>query len=222
MITKAIEDYLKAIYQVETEHGAVSTNALADRLGVSAASVTGMLKKLATLDLVTYTRYQGVGLTGEGRTVALRILRYHRLAERYLAEVLGMPWDEVHAEAEEWEHAMSDRVALRLDAAMGGPATDPHGEPIPTASGAIAEPKDVSLATLPAGASAVISRVYSQDAALLRYLGGLGLYPGVLLHVVEVAPFEGPLTLDIGGEQHRIGRPVAAQIFVDKGTRVEE
>jgi DtxR family transcriptional regulator, Mn-dependent transcriptional regulator len=219
MITKAIEDYLKAIYQVEVDRGAVSTNALADRLSLTAASVTGMLKKLAALDLVTYTPYQGVSLTEEGRAIALRMVRHHRLAERYLTEVLGMEWDEVHAEAEEWEHAMSDRVARKLDLALGGPATDPHGEPIPTASGAITERQDVTLSALPAGESAVISRVYSHDAALLRYLGRLGLYPGVTLTVVEVAPFGGPVTLAVAGAQYSIGRPVAEHVFVDWETR---
>jgi DtxR family Mn-dependent transcriptional regulator len=173
-----------------------------------------MLKKLSALDLVAYTRYQGVTLTTEGRAIALRMVRYHRLAESYLADVLGMPWDEVHAEAEEWEHVLSERVIGRMNAALGNPATDPHGEPIPTDQGTVLERKEMTLSALSPGEAARISRVKARDPELLRHVETFGIKPGAEITVLEVAPFDGPVTVIVGGKMHPIGRAVAKQIFV--------
>ncbi len=214
MITSTIEDYLKVIFQIEEAQGTVSTTDLAVQLGVAPASVTGMLKKLAAHDLVAYTPYQGVTLTPYGRTIALRVVRYHRLAEQYLAEVLGMSWDEVHAEAEELEHALSEQVVGRIDAALGRPTTDPHGEPIPTEDGRMPDREDVPLASLAAGDCAVVARVSSREASFLRYLGSMGIYPGARVQILAVAPFDGPLTAQIGEQPYAIGRAAAAQVFV--------
>jgi DtxR family transcriptional regulator, Mn-dependent transcriptional regulator len=215
MTSKTTEDYLKAIYQAHAGQRGAGTTDLAERLGVAPASVTGMLKKLAAQELVTYTRYQGVALTSAGRAVALDVLRRHRLAERYLADVLGLSWDRVHDEAEEWEHVLSKEVAARMDAALGWPSTDPHGEPIPSASGDVPALIDMPLARLQPQESARVARVSSEDAAFLRYLGSLGIYPDVALTVISIAPFGGPVTVEVRGERHAIGQGVAEKVFVD-------
>jgi DtxR family Mn-dependent transcriptional regulator len=173
-----------------------------------------MLKKLAAQELVTYTRYQGVALTRAGRAIALDVLRRHRLAERYLADVLGLPWDRVHDEAEEWEHVLSDDVAARMDEALGWPATDPHGEPIPSARGDLPPLSDMPLARVNPAQSARVARVSSEDAEFLRYLGSMGIYPGVALTVLSIAPFGGPLTVEVAGHRHAIGQAVAERVFV--------
>jgi DtxR family Mn-dependent transcriptional regulator len=214
MTNKTTEDYLKAIYQVDADQGAAGTTELAERLGVAPASVTGMLKKLAAQDLVTYTRYQGVALTSVGRAIALDVLRRHRLAERYLADVLGLPWDRVHDEAEEWEHVLSSEVAARMDEALGWPSTDPHGEPIPSAGGDLPALVDTPLARLHPRESARVARVSSEDGEFLRYLGSLGIYPDVALTVVSIAPFGGPVIVEVGSERHAIGQGVAERVFV--------
>jgi DtxR family transcriptional regulator, Mn-dependent transcriptional regulator len=155
-----------------------------------------------------------VALTSAGRAIALGVLRRHRLAERYLADVLGLPWDRVHAEAEEWEHVLSEDVAARMDEALGWPATDPHGEPIPSASGDVPPLSDTPLARLHPRESARVARVSSEDSEFLRYLGSLGIYPDVALTVVSIAPFGGPVTVEVGGQPHAIGRAVAERVFV--------
>src|SRR5437867_7774832 len=131
MHTESVQNYLKTIYELQHEQGRVATTLLADRLGVAPASVTGMIKKLAGMHLVTHEPYQGVVLTEAGERIALEVIRHHRLIERYLAEALGVPWDEVHEEAEKWEHVLSEEMEERIDAMLGHPTTDPHGTPIP-------------------------------------------------------------------------------------------
>ena len=222
MTNKTTEDYLKAIYQVDADQGGASTTELAGRLGVAPASVTGMLKKLAAQDLVTYTRYQGVALTRAGRAIALDVVRRHRLAERYLADVLGLPWDRVHDEAEEWEHVLSRDVAARMDEALGRPATDPHGEPIPSEAGDVPALADTPLARLHPHESARVARVSREDGEFLRYLGSLGIYPDVTVTVESIAPFGGPVTVEVGGQRHAIGRAVAEQVFVVEIARADE
>jgi DtxR family Mn-dependent transcriptional regulator len=214
MTSKTTEDYLKAIYQVDVEQGGAATTDLAARLGVAPASVTGMLKKLAAQQLVTYTRYQGVALTPAGRAIALDVLRRHRLAERYLSDALGLSWDRVHAEAEEWEHVLSEDVAAAMDKALGWPATDPHGEPIPSVGGDVPELTDTPLSRVRPYESARVARVSSEDAEFLRYLGSMGIYPGVALRILSIAPFGGPLTVEVAGRQYAIGQGVAERVFV--------
>lgn len=220
MNRKTTEDYLKAIYQIVADRGVgvssgVSTNEIAERLGVAAASVTGMLKKLAAEDLVTYTRYQGAVLTEAGRRIALGVVRRHRLAERYLQDVLGLSWDQVHDEAEEWEHVLSDQVMAAMDEALGRPLTDPHGEPIPSSAGHLPTVSDTPLAKLRVNEVGAITRVVYEDGEFLRYLGGLGLYPDAVVVVVDVAPFDGPVTIEVGGKRGVIGRKAAEQVFVN-------
>ena len=214
MQSQAIEDYLKAIYELQSAEGQVGTSLLAERLGVTPASVTGMIKKLAEMKLVVYEPYQGVKLTKAGQKIALEVLRHHRLIEQFLAEALGMPWDRVHEEAHKIEHVLSEDLEERMDAMLGHPVTDPHGAPIPRPDGTIDKSANTRLAELQAGQSAVVAEVSDHDAALLRYLGELGLYPKSEVAVMAVAPFDGLMTVKIGDKQQALSRAVATEIFV--------
>ena len=213
--TQAVEDYLKTIYKIQQENGeVVATTALAERMGVAPASATNMVKKLAEVKLVLYKPYQGVALTETGREIALRVIRYHRLIERYLFEKLDVPWDEVHAQAENWEHSLSEILAERMDIVLGKPTTDPHGSPIPTQDGSIIQPQQTRLANLGPGQSAIISEVSDHNADLLRYLNDLALYPGETVEASKIIPPDGSLTIYIKGTQHTIGLEVARHVFV--------
>jgi DtxR family Mn-dependent transcriptional regulator len=214
MTTSAAEDYLKTIYDMEQVGERATTSALAARLGVQPASVTGMVKRLAESELVSYTPYEGADLTSAGRRTALSVARHHRVVERFLVDTLGVPWDEAHVEAHRLEHALSDALVDRLDALLGHPATCPHGSPIPAADGQIATTRTVPLAELPAGYRGIIAEVDDEDAAFLRYVGELGLIPGAAVEVVAVAPFDGPLTLRIAGQEQVIGSRAAGQVWM--------
>jgi DtxR family transcriptional regulator, Mn-dependent transcriptional regulator len=213
-LTASAEDYLKAVYAVERAGDAAATGDLAERLGVAAASVSGMVRRLADQGLLTYERYRGVRLTPDGRRVALRTLRRHRVLECYLAAVLGFPWDRVHAEAERLEHAASDELIDRMAAALGNPVVDPHGAPIPTADGTVDETAYVSLAELEAGRRARVARVSEHDADVLRYLDGLGIRPGADIVVTARAPYWGPVTLEVDGAVRVVGPELAARVLV--------
>ncbi len=209
MQTQAVQDYLKAIYEIQQSVKRVATTALASHMEVTAASVTGMLKKLAELKLVTYQPYQGVELTASGEKIALEVIRHHRLVERYLAEALGVPWDQVDAEADKWEHVLSDDLENRIDAYLGHPTTDPHGAPIPTAEGHIPPSSNVRLSDLSPGQKATVAEVSDHDPEMLRYFASLGLFPEVVITVTEIAPFEGPLTIQIKDDEVSLGREAA-------------
>lgn len=215
MLTQAAEDYLKSIYKLQEKGGKVSTGILAEYLDVKPASVTGMIKKLKTMNLVKHERYQGVTLTDAGMVIALEIIRHHRLLELYLFKALGVPWDGVHEEAEKLEHVISEDVEARMDAFLGYPTEDPHGSPIPDKNGVVLKTYSVPMTDLISGQSCVVAEVSDSDSALLRHLGSFNLYPGTAFRVIEVAPFEGPFTIDIAGQQAVIGREVAKQIFVN-------
>jgi DtxR family Mn-dependent transcriptional regulator len=219
MRTQAIEDYLKAIYELHAESGAATTSALANRLGVAPASATMMVKKLAGLKLVAHEPYRGVVLRKPGERIALEVIRHHRLVESFLAEVLGVPWDEVHDEAERWEHVLSEELEERIDERLGFPTSDPHGAPIPARDGGIAHRASVPMAELEPGQSATIVEVSDRDPDLLRYVAELGLVPGASLTLVAAAPFGGPLTVAVAGAEHAVGREVAAELLVGEVTR---
>ena len=215
MISHAMEDYLKTIYLLGRNGEKVSTSALAKKLNCSAASVTNMLQKLASLKLVQYKPYQGVRLTTTGNRVALEVLRHHRLIELYLKEVLGYSWDKVHAEAEQLEHVISEEFEDRIASKLGDPQLDPHGEPIPTKDGAIANPGGARLSDLEVGQSGVIIRVLDDDPALLRYLAQLGMQPETHLMVTDRAPFGGPLYVRAGsGEEQALGSQATNSIYL--------
>jgi DtxR family Mn-dependent transcriptional regulator len=216
-VTHAMEDYLKAVYRLRDSlgpGGQVTTQRLADELGVTGPSVTNMVKRLHDLRLLRHTRYHGVELTPAGEKIALEVLRHHRLLELYLAESLGYPWDEVHAEAERLEHHVSDELEARMDSALGHPTRDPHGDPIPSREGQIDLVTGMALVDLESGATATVSRVSDRDPEQLRYLGSLGLYPGAIVTVTERFPFDGPLRIRIGGAEHIIGRALSAIVYV--------
>lgn len=214
MHTKAVEDYLKAVYEIHREQGQVTTKALAQHLDVAPASVTGMAKKLAEMKLVTHEPYRGISLTSAGLNIALEVIRHHRLIELYLAEALYVPWDRVHEEAEKWEHVLSEDLENRMDEVLGHPTTDPHGAPIPTREGVVRQPQSVLLSQLIPSQSATVAEVSDRDPALLRYLGELGLYPNAQIQVIAVEPFQGSITLLIGDRKHALGHEAAQHILV--------
>lgn len=217
-ITHAMEDYLKSIYRLSQEMDTVTTQSIAEELGISGPSVTNMVKRLHDLKLLRHTRYHGVQLTPAGERVALEVLRHHRLLELYLAESLGYSWDQVHEEAERLEHHVSDELEARMDSVLGYPTTDPHGDPIPSREGTIASVSNRRLVDLRPGQEAVIERVSDRDPEQLRYLGSLGLFPGEKVRIVEQLPFDGPIRINVQGTEHIIGRPLAAAVHVQAPT----
>jgi DtxR family Mn-dependent transcriptional regulator len=215
MHSEALQDYVKQIYILQDTDGRAATSAVAGRLGVSAASATAMFKKLAEAGLVEHRPYHGVVLTRDGERIAVEVLRHHRLLELYLTKALGMPWEAVHMEAERLEHVLSEELEAAMDAALGYPDTDPHGDPIPSADLVVRLEADQPLALLEPGQEGVVSRVPDGDPDLLRYLGGLGLVPKATFTLVAKEPFAGTLTLEIDGSRHALGLPVAEKIRVE-------
>src|SRR4051795_7192550 len=169
-VTSAMEDYLKAIYRLEDQDQVVSMQQLIGELDVRGASVTNMIKRLSEMKLVEYEPYKGVSLTESGRKIALEIVRHHRLLELYLSENLGMPWHEVHAEAERLEHHLSDELEARLDSALGHPTHDPHGDPIPSIDLTIEGERGVNLTMIEAGRCGIVTRVSDRSRDQLEYL----------------------------------------------------
>jgi DtxR family Mn-dependent transcriptional regulator len=210
----AVQDYLKAIYQLGEREARVAPSAVAETLRVTQAAVTKMVRRLGELELVTYVRADGIRLTAEGRRVALETLRHHRLLETFLAEKLGYSWDEVHEEAEKLEHVISEAFERKIDRALGHPTHDPHGDPIPTADGRIPEERHPSLADTAPGTTVRVERVDDGDPERLRYLGELGLYPETVIRVLEPDPFGGPLHVEIAGERRPLGLELARAVFV--------
>jgi DtxR family Mn-dependent transcriptional regulator len=173
-----------------------------------------MVKRLAGMKLVRHEPYRGVVLEPAGEKIALEVLRHHRLVEQFLSEVLGVPWDEVHDEAEKWEHVLSEEMEDRIDVALGFPTCDPHGSPIPGRDLKVARRERTSLAELAPGESGTVAEVSDESAELLRYVGELGLYPGTLTTVVAAAPLGGPLTIRVGKHEHPVSREVARMVRI--------
>jgi DtxR family Mn-dependent transcriptional regulator len=214
--SEAIEDYVKAIYALAHRcGGAVSTTAVAERLEVTPASVSGMLKKLADRGLVEYSPYHGVRLTPAGERLALEVMRHHRLLELYLVEHLGVPWDRVHAEAETLEHVLSEDLEARIAAKLGHPTHDPHGDPIPTVDLVIDEGHTRSVAELRPGQCGRFVRVSDSDPAMLRYLDERGIQLGDCFEVVDQQPFGGPVSVRFGDTLHALGGRLAAAMRVE-------
>lgn len=227
MLTATTEDYLKTIYNLRSGdrlraadrsdvkgEAVVTTQALANRLGVAAPSATAMVKKLAELKLVRHTPYHGVELTAAGEKIALEVIRHHRLIETYLAEVLGLEWDKVHDEAERLEHVLSEEVEAKMAEALNHPTHDPHGAPIPTADGKIADSGWERLADAPVGTRATVRRVSDQSSELLRHLRDVGLVPGAEVEVLRAVATEGVLQLLVNGRRQVIGVAPAGEVFV--------
>jgi DtxR family Mn-dependent transcriptional regulator len=214
--TSAIEDYTKAIYALEQRASEpVTTNALADRLGVTPASASGMVKRLGELGLVEHQRYRGVSLTDDGRRVALEVMRHHRLLELYLVKSLGVPWDRVHQEAEVLEHVLSEELEELIAAKLGDPTVDPHGDPIPTRELTIDERATESLQSLLPGARGTFTRVSDSDPEMLRWLADRGIAPGDAFDVIDKQPFDGPLFVRFGDDVHVLGGALARAMRVE-------
>lgn len=214
MPTETLEEYLEAIYKL-SEKGPVRPTPIAEAIGVSGPTVTATLKRLESRDLIT--RQDGdVVLTDEGRTIALDIIRRHRISERFLVDVLGLPWSEAHEDACRLEHALSPRVLAALEEFLDNPAVCPHGHPIPTVDGIVADIVASPLTGFEAGSILDIVQVAEDDEAMLAYLGSMGMFPGTRVLVREVAPFRGPLMLEIDGSMYAIGREVAEGILVSR------
>ncbi len=217
-LTISIQDYLKTIYEL-TENGAsASTNALAQKMKISAPSVTGMIQKLASSKpaLVEYQKHQGVTLTREGRKAALEVIRHHRLLEAWLVQTLGYSWDEVHEEAERLEHVISEDFEQRIAAAMGHPTRDPHGELIPTAELVMPEDKSTPLSSMRPDQIGTVQCVKAADTELLRYLEGCGLIPDAEVEVKDYSPFDHNLTVKVGRKTTVLGLNITSKIFIEE------
>jgi DtxR family transcriptional regulator, Mn-dependent transcriptional regulator len=214
--TPAVEDYAKAIFALESRADQpVSTNALAERLGITPGSVSAMLKRLDELGLTTHLPYRGVRLTAEGRRIALEVIRHHRLLESYLAEALGMPWDRVHDEAEVLEHVLSEDLEALIAAKLGHPTHDPHGDPIPNADLELEERSTQRMESLQPGDEGRFVRVSDADPEMLRYLAERGISPGERFAVRDRQPFGGPLFVAFGEREHAIGGRLASAMRVE-------
>ena len=214
-LTGPVEDYLKAIFELERSGKPAETNAIAEVLGIAPASVSGMMRRLSDQGLITHERYHGASLTPAGRRAALRTLRRHRVIEAYLTSALGYSWDRVHDEAERLEHAASDELIDRMAAAIGEPETDPHGAPIPTRDGVIVEERALQpLSALSVGDTARVERVSDKSAERLRYFAELGIVPGATVQVVARDPFDGPIAIRVDDIARALGPSIAAQVLV--------
>jgi DtxR family Mn-dependent transcriptional regulator len=215
-VSPNVQDYAKAVYALEARKaGAVSTNDLAARLGVTAGSVSAMMRKLSELGLVEHELYRGVRLTEQGRRVALEVLRHHRLIELYLAEELGMPWDRVHAEAEVLEHVLSEDLEQLISARLGDPTIDPHGDPIPSPSFEVDEGQTRSLLDLEPGATGRFVRVSDSDPEMLRYLTEQGVTLGARVGVTGRHPFGGPVIVRVGKRELPLGERLARAMQIE-------
>jgi DtxR family Mn-dependent transcriptional regulator len=213
-ISPAMRDYLAEIYRLGQGEVWVSTTALAERLNVSGPATVRMVRRLHQAGLVDHLPYKGVRLTRPGKKAALLGIRRHRLAERFLVDVLKFGWHEVHEDADEFQKGISQRLEERMSEVMGHPTTCPHGEPIPSAEGVMPELNDKPLTVVAPGASGLISRVKTHDPAKLRYLAEIGLVPGAAFELVNRAPFNGPLRLKVKQHEQVIGAELAAALWV--------
>lgn len=219
--SEAVEDYAKAIYGLSRrDEGPVGTTELAERLGVTPATATAMLKRLEARGLVRYQPYRGAALTAAGERVALEVIRHHRLLESYLSEALGMPWDRVHEEAEVLEHYISEDLEALIAEKLGEPSFDPHGDPIPGPDLApLGDTESRPLSEIEPGRRATFARVSDSDPAMLRFLSERGLIPGVEIVVTGRQPFAGPLLVEVSGVEHALGPELVRRIRVIEAGR---
>ncbi len=220
--TPAVEDYLKAIYRLQQDGSAATTNAIAERLGLRAASVTSMLQQLAEQGLVNYTPYRGVFLTETGTLAALRVIRRHRLIELYLHKHLGVPWERVHDEAERLEHVLSPYLEEKIAVKLGNPSFDPHGDPIPSSTGELPAQDLIPLYEAPLNVPATVRHIPDDNPEMLRYVASLGIIPGAVVNVTGREPFDGPAYLSIASSEgepptnHAVGAGIARTIYVTR------
>jgi DtxR family Mn-dependent transcriptional regulator len=218
-LTRVIEDYLKTIYELTRSNQRATTNQIAERMGVTPASVTNMIQKLAETDppLLDYRKHRGVQLTSEGERVALEIIRHHRLLEMFLHETLGYSWDEVHEEADRLEHVISEEMEERIAISLGNPQHDPHGDPIPSRDLQMPQSSDLTLSQLRPPQKAQVNRVSDTDPDLLRYLSERGIEPAAQLEVLDFSPFDNNLQIRVEGEEEPVvlGAVITSQVFVE-------
>lgn len=212
-LSRSVEDYLKVVLRLTTAGRPASTSEIARELGLSAPSVSAKVKRLAEQELLSHEPYRGVRLTDDGRRVALRVLRRHRIIETYLVASLGYRWDDVHQQAERLEHAVSDDLIERMATALGNPRFDPHGEPIPATDGTMASVRATPLTDAALGEWVQVRRVGTGDPERLRYLASLGIVLGADVEVVDRQPFDGPVTVWVGGEQRVLSHAMAALLL---------
>ena len=221
MRTAAVEDYVKTIYKLQNQTDTVSTSALAERTGTTAAAVTKMLKHLDQLYLVAYTPYHGVRLTPMGEKIALEVIRHHRLLELYLAQAMGYSWDQVDAEAEKLEHVISEEFEARIDALLGHPRACPHGDPIPAPDGTLVEERLRTLNECAPGETVFVARVKDTNAAVLRALTARVIHLNTVVTVLERDTIDGLLTVQVDGAAQMIGPALAGSVFVQPVQEVE-
>jgi DtxR family Mn-dependent transcriptional regulator len=213
--SKSVQDFLKAVYSLQQHGERVSTNTLAEGLAVAAPSITDMAQRLVTAGLIDYERYKGVLLTPTGESVALKMIRRHRLIELYLVQELGYTLLEVHAEAEKLEHAVSDRFVEAVAAKLGDPELDPHGEPIPAPDGTMVDRDIYPLIDWPLNTSAVVSRIKADDPQMLQHILDRGFKLQAHVEVLSRDPFDGPVMAMVDGKMRIVGHQVAACIMVE-------
>jgi DtxR family Mn-dependent transcriptional regulator len=213
-LSQSVGDYLKAVYKLQEAGHLVSKSDIASMLDVSAASVTNMVKRLADMGLVEHEAYGEVRLTAHGTRAALEIIRHHRLLETYLREVMGYSWHQMHEEAENLEHHISEEFESRMDEMLGYPTHDPHGHPIPSADGEVDLPATIPLSEAEPGQNLIVHHVEDGDPDMLTYLEDIGLMPKSRILLIEKAPFDGPITVSIAGREESLGNRVAGEVFV--------
>ncbi|MCB9642488.1 MAG: metal-dependent transcriptional regulator [Myxococcales bacterium] len=215
-LSPAMEDYLRAIYKLEEKGASVTTSVIADRLGVAPASVTKMMKRLASMELVQHEPYRGVGLTPDGEKAAAEMVRHHRLIELFLTEVVGVPWDRVHEEAHRLEHALSEYLEDKLSDILGDPKVDPHGQLIPCKDGRVESRHLRMLWDLEEGTFGFVAEIEDHDPALLRYVAERSLFPGKKIQVLERDPYGGSVIVSLGEERCAVGQDAAKQIWISE------
>jgi DtxR family Mn-dependent transcriptional regulator len=209
-----MEDYLKLVYELQELDKPVTNSTLAAWLEIAPSSVTNMIQRLSKLKLVDYKPYEGIKLTRQGEQIALKVVRYHRLIEIFLTEILDVPWDRVHKEAHQLEHVLSEYLADRMSVLLGDPQADPHGRPIPDRNGRVGYRQLKKLSSIKPGESVVIACVNDENPDLLRYLGDLGLYPDTAVDVLGEEPFGGVMHIRVNGIERALGSQAAEHVWI--------
>jgi len=216
-VSATIEEYLEAIYRLQERNGSAKTTELAKLLNVALGTITNTVESMEKQNLIVHEPYKGVKLTDKGRKIALDVVRRHRLSERLLTDVLRLEWSKAHDAACKLEHIFADKELSRpLEKALRNPKTCPHGNPIPSASGRLAEEKSELLSNLSQGEEGVIMKITDERQDMLQYLATLGLVPGASVSIEEKAPFNGPIMVKVMGASYALGRNVASVIWVKK------
>jgi DtxR family Mn-dependent transcriptional regulator len=215
-VTEVVEEYLESIYRLQEKSGVARTNDIVKMLQVVPGTVTNTVERLEKEGMLRHEPYRGVKLTDKGRKIALAVIRRHRLSERLLTDFMRVDWDKVHDAACKLEHGITNDVIKKLEKALGHPKTCPHGNPIPTACGGIIEEKSEPLSTLRSKESGVVAKIKDETPEVLEYIAALGLLPGTSIEIVEKAPFDGPVTVKVGGANHALSLSMASIIWIKR------